>query len=322
MEKEAHELALKLRRLKLLHFEVIVAVADCASITAAAVALGRSQPAISQLLAEAEGALGVKLFSRGKQIRETAYLQPVLRYVRRAINDSWHLKTELETLALSGNSILRLGTMIVTGTDLVPNAIIHLREQSEPVQLDVVEDIAAGLWARFDRHEIDLIVGRLDERAFMDGVHAEPLYNDPHCVVVNNLHPLLSEKNLTWRDTVAYPWVLPPRDTVLRRAINATFLDHALRPPIPWVESASPTVSMALLRQTSCMNIMSLGAAEHHRGLGVCSILPLTLKYDVGPIGVVWGSRLLSPALHAVLASLRLAAKAKNDRLGRYHAER
>src|SRR5690606_16303460 len=88
MDKDRNRLALRLRRLKLLHFEVVLAVAECGSLTAAAAALGRSQPAVSQQLAEAEDALGVPLFTRGRQIRGTPYLPAVLRYMRRAINDT------------------------------------------------------------------------------------------------------------------------------------------------------------------------------------------------------------------------------------------
>lgn len=313
MENESSELALRLKRLKLLHFEVIVAVADYGGITAAAAALGRSQPAISQLLAESEHALGVTLFSRGRQIKGTPYLPPVLRYVRRAINDSWQLKRELETIARSGQSMLRLGTMIMTGTDIVPRAIINLREVEASIQLSIIEDTALGLWDRFNRNEIDLIVGRLDERAFSKDYEAQPLYKDPYCIVVNNQHPLLKLNNPRWEDTEDYPWVLPAIDTGLRRAIDVTFLAHSLRPPTPWVESASPSVNLALVRQTFCLNIMSYSAAEQHLNLGLCSVLPLTLKYDVGPIGVVWSARRLSPALKSVLNSLRLAAKQKNN---------
>ncbi|GAB2904142.1 LysR family transcriptional regulator [Paralcaligenes sp. KSB-10] len=305
MDESAHQMALRLRRLKLRHFEVLLAIAEHGSLTAAAAALGSSQPAVSQQLAETEDALGVALFSRGRQIKPTPYLPAVLRYVRRVINDSRQLQSELETLALGGQSMVRVGTMLVTGTELLPDAVIRLRQQSELIQMEVVEDIAAGLWARFERHELDLIVGRLDERAFAGNVRVEALYQDPHCVVVNKRHPLLKKKSLAWRDTVAYPWILPPRNTALRRAIDATFLDENLGPRTPWVESASPTVNLVLLSKTESLNVISKSAAGLYSGLGALAVLPLQLKYDVGPIGMVWAEAEESPALAAVLAALR-----------------
>lgn len=305
MNSDPRQMALRLRRLKLRHFEVLLAVAEHGSLTAAAAALGSSQPAVSQQLAETEDALGFVLFFRGRQIKPTPYLPAVLRYVRRVINNSHHLQNELETLALGGRSIVRVGTMLVTGTELLPNAIIGLRQQSELIQLEVVEDIASGLWSRFERQELDLIVGRLDERAFAGTVRAEALYQDPHCVVVGRQHPLLKKKRLAWRDTLSYPWVLPPRHTELRRAIDATFLDQSLDLPVPWIESASSTVNLVLLGKTDCLNVVSQSAARLYAKLNAFSILPLELKYDVGPIGMAWADEEESPALAAVLAAVR-----------------
>ncbi|TCT05736.1 LysR family transcriptional regulator [Paralcaligenes ureilyticus] len=305
MNSDPRQMALRLRRLKLRHFEVLLAVAEHGSLTAAAAALGSSQPAVSQQLAETEDALGFALFFRGRQIKPTPYLPAVLRYVRRVINNSHHLQNELETLALGGRSIVRVGTMLVTGTELLPNAIIGLRQQSELIQLEVVEDIASGLWSRFERQEIDLIVGRLDERAFTGAVLVEALYQDPHCVVVGRQHPLLKKKRVVWRDTLSYPWVLPPRHTELRRAIDATFLDQSLDLPVPWIESASSTVNLVLLGKTDCLNVVSRSAARLYAKLNAFSVLPLELKYDVGPIGMAWADEEESPALAAVLAAVR-----------------
>ena len=308
MEMNESKLALRLRRLKLLHFEVVIAVAESGSLTAAAAALGRSQPAVSQQLAEAEDALGVQLFSRGRQIKATVYLPAVLQYMRRSINDSWQLGNELETISQSGRNLLRIGTMPVTATVLVPNTIIYLREQGELIQLEVVEDIAAGLWARFERNEIDLIVGRLDERAYAKGVSAEAIFEDPHCIVVNKAHPLLKRKHLQWENTKNHPWVMPPRDTVLRRAVDATFLDLGLSPPVPWVESASPTVNLGLTAKTDCLTVISRSAVSQYIRFNAYSILPLRLKYEVGPIGMAWATNRLDPTLNTVVASLRVVA--------------
>jgi len=308
MDKDQTQLALRLRRLKLLHFEVVLAVAECGSLTAAADALDRSQPAISQQLAEAEGALGVPLFVRGRQIKPTVYLPTVLRYMRRAVNDSWQLRSELEMLSKGGRSVLRVGAMLVASTGVLPDAIISLHDDGAGVLLEVVEDIASGLWSRFERSELDLIVGRLDERAYADGVRSEALYRDQHCVVVAAGHPLGLSDSLDWNDTKAYPWILPPRNTALRRAIDATFLDQQLSPPQPWIESASPSVNLALLVQANCLNVVSRSAALHYVDLGACSILPVKLKYDIGPIGMVWVKGDTSPALDATLRALRKAA--------------
>lgn len=305
MHDEAQRLALNLRRLRLRHLEILLAVEAHGSLTAAAEALGASQPAVSQWLAEIESALGVPLFLRGRQIRPSPYLPVALRHARRVVADSRQLQQELAAVAAGTLGAVRIGSMLVSSAGLLPRALLSLAAQAEPLRIEVVEDIAAGLWARFERRELDLIVGRLDERAFRPQVHSEALFKDPHCVVAGRRHPLLRSARVSWAKAAAYPWILPPQQTALRRAIDATFVEQGLAPPEPWIESTSPMLNQALMRESRCIGVTSGEAAQHYQRLGLLSILPLSLGSDVGPVGMVWDRQEPSPALARVLQALR-----------------
>ena len=305
MQPDAEALALNMRRLRLRHLEVLLAVARDGSITAAAEALGATQPAVSQWLGEVEAAMGVPLFTRGRQIRPTAYLPAALRHARRTVADSYRLQREFDAVAAGTAGSVRIGTMLVSAAGLVPQALLRLKAGQELLQLQVVEDIASGLWARFERHELDVIVGRLDERAFRAGVRREALFADTHALVVAPAHPLARLRRPGWAQIMAFPWVLPPPETSLRRAIDATLLEQGLPPPAPWLESASPTVTEEVLRQTQCVGVLSGAAAARARRLRTLAMLPMHLASDIGPVGMVWDERESSPALDAVLQALR-----------------
>lgn len=298
-------LALNMRRLRLRHLEVLMAVARHKSITAAAHALGTTQPAVSQWLAEVESAMGVPLFTRGRQIQPTDFLPAVLRHARRIVADSHQLQAELQAVANGSAGQVRLGVMSAAAAALIPITIVKLKSQQERLQLNVVEDIAAGLWARFERNELDVIVGRLDERAFASGLRHEPLFEDAHAVVVRKNHPLARVRRLTWAQAAAYPWVLPPPNTALRRAIDASFVENDLAPPEPWLESAAVTVTEEVIRRTDCVGVQSGAIAARCKKLGMLTLLSLQLTSDVGPIGMVWAERESSPALDLVLQALR-----------------
>ncbi|MEJ7687819.1 MAG: LysR substrate-binding domain-containing protein [Variovorax sp.] len=305
------QLALNLRRLRLRHLEILLELNRHGSLTSTAEALGVSQPAVSQWLAEIEAALGVPLFVRGRQLQPSAYLPVALRYARRMVADSHQLEIELESVSTGSMGVVRIGSMGVGSAGLLPRALVQIGGQPERLQIEVVEDIASGLWARFGRREIDLIVGRLDERAFGSQVRSESLFNDPHCVVVGRAHPLLRAARQTWSRAAAYPWILPPRDTALRRAIDSTFLHHGLPPPLPWVESASGALNKELLQRTECLSVTSGAAAMRDEALGSLSVLRLRLSHDVGPVGMVWDAREESPALQSVLEALRASSRSK-----------
>jgi len=300
-----HELALNLRRLRLRHLEILLAVEHHGSLTATAEALGVSQPAVSQWLAEIEAALGVPLFLRGRQIRPSPYLPVALRHARRMVADSRQLQQELGAVAAGTLGVVRIGSMLVASTDLLPRALLALKARPEPLRIEVAEDIAAGLWARFERRELDLIVGRLDERAFGSQVRSEALFEDLHCVVAGRAHPLRKARRLSWAQAAAYPWILPPRDTALRRAVDATFVQQGLAPPQPWLESASSTLNQVLMRETPCLGVLSGAAAHHYERLGLLAILPLALQSEIGPVGMVWDLQEPSPALALVLQAFR-----------------
>ena len=173
-----------------------MSIERCGSITAAAEELGATQPAVSQWLAEIESALGVTLFVRGRQIRPTPFLAPVVRHARRMLADSHELRSELQAVADGAVGNVRVGVMLAAAVQVVPQMIVQLQSASVGPHLQVVEDIAAGLWARFERHELDLIVGRLDERAFGVGLRQESLFNDVHAVVARMGHPLTRKRNV------------------------------------------------------------------------------------------------------------------------------
>jgi len=309
MTQPDEHLALHLRRLRLRHFEILLAVARHGSLTATAQALDCGQPAVSQWLAEIEAAVGVALFVRGRQLKPTPQLAPVLRHARRVVADSWRLEHELAAVARGAHGLLRIGCMTGPSLDLLPQALLALRAEGAAPHFEVVEDIAQGLWERFARRELDLIVGRLDERAYAPGLAAEPLYAEPHSVVAGRHHPLGDAAALDWPQALAWPWILPPRHTMLRRAIDASFLAHALAPPAPWLETGAPGLVQRLLQASDCLAVVSGASGRHYAALGALQVLGLRLSVEVGPVGMAWTAGDDSPALQRMLQALRARAR-------------
>ena len=301
----ANRFANHLRRVRLRHLEVLLAVAQHGSLSATARAVGVSQPAVSQWIAEVECAVGVPLFVRGRQLRPTPHLETVLRHARRMVADSNQMALELQAISDGLGDRVRVGTMLAASAGLLPKALLRLRASGGPLLgVSVVEDIAQGLWERFERRELDLIVGRLDERVHAPNVSSEPLYDDPHCIVAGPTHPLLAT-HATWKRAAEHPWILPPAGTRLRTAIDATFVDQGLPPPTPWVESVSSTLNQWLMCETDCLSVLSGGAARRYAGQKLMRVLNLRLKYDVGPIGMAWDAHEPCPALQRLLQALR-----------------
>src|SRR5262245_3184938 len=68
------------RRVRFRDLQVLLAVADCGSMAKAAVQLGITQPAVSEIIAALESAFAVRLFDRGPQgVEPTVYGRALLK---------------------------------------------------------------------------------------------------------------------------------------------------------------------------------------------------------------------------------------------------
>ena len=303
-----------MRRLRLRHLEVLVCIAEAGSLTAAADALDASQPSVSQWLMDIESALGVRLFIRGRQLAPTEFLEPALWHARRMLNDSRRLEAELAAIGAGSAGTVRIGAMHVAGPKLMPSAILRIKALVPQTRIQLIEDIAAGLWPRFERNELDILVTRLDERSFGRGLKCEPLHDNPHCVMARSGHPLTKVRAPTWVQAAAYPWILPPAQTPLRAAIDATFIAAGLAPPQAWLESVAMTTNQAILRDTDSLVVVSTEVAQHFLAARTARILALRLTTDVGPVGMVWHDPEPSSAVGRALEAIRQAARALAER--------
>lgn len=297
-----------LRRLRLRQVQLLQELARSRSLTAAAASLGMTQPAVSQQLADVEAALGVTLFERAKGLRPTAYGEAALRWAAQTLASAQRLDEELAAMRSGASGLVRIGVMLVAAVELMPRVVARLAREDTTLRLVLHEDIMEGLWTRICGAELDLIVGRLDERVRASPLPHETLFEDKHCIAVRPGHPLARRRRPGWPETLQHPWVLPPENTALRRALTATFLAHGLPAPPPRVESNSLTVTQAILRSSDCVGVMSGSAGRRAQADGLLRTLPLELAGQELPVGAVWREALPSPAVARVLGVLRSEA--------------
>lgn len=290
-----------LKRIRYRHLEVLLAISRHGSLTAAAVALGISQPAVSQWLSDMEAAVGGPLFLRGQRLRPTPLAAPLLAHALRLLNDAQRVVEEISAIHAGAQGLVRVGAMQVAAASLVPHVLLQFRKTCPNIQLTLIEDVAAGLWARLERNEIDLLVTRLDARALASGLPRHRLFEDRHRVVCGRKHPLVQRKRLRWQDVVDYPWLMPTPGTPLRNAVEMTFVSAGVARPQELLASVSPTSHPVFLNATQALGIMSSAAALHLERQGLIQTLPLALTHEIGDVGLVWRDAAPAPGLQALI---------------------
>jgi DNA-binding transcriptional LysR family regulator len=289
------------RRIRFRHLEVLLTIARSGSLTAAASVLDITQPAVSQWLADIESAAGARLFERGRRLRPTPFAAPLLAHAERVLQDAQRALAEVQAIRGGGSGRVRIGAMSVATAALVPDAVLRLRERAPGVELSLAEDIAASLWAQFERNEFDLLVTRLDARALGSGLQQRRLFPDQHRVVCGPQHPLARRKRVTWREAVRYPWLMPPGGTPLHDALKETFAAAGVPPPPAMLTSTSLPANVELLRRSDAIGVQSGAVAASSLAQGRLAALPLKLVHDNGHVGLLWREAIPGPALAAVL---------------------
>jgi DNA-binding transcriptional LysR family regulator len=289
------------RRIRLRHLEILLVISRHRSLTAAAAELDITQPAVSQWLADIEAAVGVRLFERSQGLRPTPYAATMLAHAERVLKDAERAIAEVAAIRSGSSGRLRVGATQVATASLVPATVLWLREQAPGIELSLVEDTVARLWAEFERNEVDLLVTRLDVRALGSGLPHRRLFADSYRVVCGPHHPLAGCTQLGWCDVSRFQWLMPPTGTPLHEALSASFASAGIALPPVLLTSVSPAVNLALLRDTEALALQPTAMARRLQTTGELISLPLTLAHDTGDVGLVWREPEPGPVLAAAI---------------------
>lgn len=296
-------------RLKIRHLEVFMALVETGSQTATAALLHMTQPALSKWLRELEQSVGCPLFERGRPLRLTVYGQVVLRYAQRVLGDSLRTGHELEALRAGSSGRVRAGVLRAVAAILVPKAIMHCQRDAPHVQITIHEDTLDNLLPMLERHELDCVIGRLQPEALNADVLSEALYDEPVCAIVRTNHPLLHRDRVTWHDVAAFPWIVPLPGTPMRLRLESEFAAAGLPAPVDPIESSSLLTNEKLLQETDMVSVVSRQLAAHYASSGSLSILPLKMRYALGPVGMIWADANPTAAVTRFLDAVRAEAR-------------
>jgi DNA-binding transcriptional LysR family regulator len=179
--------------------EAFVSVAQCKSFTAAAHSLDISTSAISNLIAELESIVHVRLFERStrKVVLNDAgrLLLPVaLAFCRELAS----LELVAEGLAAQSVRKIRIAAPMVMASSILPEMIAQFQISNPETEIELVETGVEWLGERVAQGETDLAVG--PDRATDDTVIAEELMPTRWVAWLCPDHQLARKDILLWRD--------------------------------------------------------------------------------------------------------------------------
>jgi len=180
-------------------------VAALGSFTRAAAACFVSQPSLSQQIQKLEGELGRPLFDRlGRSVRLTEAGEALLARVLPALAMLEDARARIKDEPDQGR--LTIAAIPTIAPYLLPRIIRDFSRTFPRAELEVVEDVTAGILRRAAEGELDLALVALPIQA--EGVVVEPLFTEELHLVVPAGHALAARTKVSLADLAQEPFVL------------------------------------------------------------------------------------------------------------------
>ena len=257
----------RMDRLRMRHLRLLDRLARQGSLSAAADSLGMSQPGATKLLHELEEAFQCKLIERSvKGGVLTAAGANVLDRLRVALNAIGTARTARDSDR--DTPLVRLGIIPLVGIHALSHVMADLRaDQQMPriqIKLGTVDSLIKGLMDG----EVDCVVGFLDETTTSETVQklkVITLWEEKLVLVAAKNHALARSKKVTLDKVHACDWVLMPKGSANRRAVENLFLNSGQVPPSPCIETESFQIALSLISASNMLTAVPESAFRQYQ---------------------------------------------------------
>lgn len=194
---------------------VMKAIADEGSFTGAALSLGYSQPAISQMVRRLEQRTGTVLVDRvGRQVRLTEAGQVLARHATGVLAALDAAEEEVAAIAGLRSGRVRLTSFPSATATIVPPALATVRREYPDVSVSFAEAEPAEAITSLRAGECDLVIAfsyddatLADGEADLDGLSVLPLLEDPVLLALPADHPLAAAPSVRLEQVAQEDWI-------------------------------------------------------------------------------------------------------------------
>ena len=264
--------------------QAFLAVARAGSYAGASQATGLSGASLHRAVAHLCVALGQRLIDRrGRTIMLTPVGERRLRGFGLAMAE---LRAGLAEIAAWQGKIggrIVIGAMPLSRARWLPEAISRFAASHPGVDLAVVEGSYAELCGPLRNGDLDMILGALREGAEADDLAQERVFVDRPQIIMRSGHPLLARQEAHGA-LLDYSWILPGRDTPLRRYWEAMMAGIGEAVPHVGIECGSVMTIRQLLLSGDALTLLSPDQVSVELAAGLLAALapPVAVERTIG----------------------------------------
>lgn len=298
-------------RLKLSQLRLVAAIEDAGSVSAAAQTLNLSQPAASRMVAELEASFGAALCERlARGVRLTPLGAALARHARSVLWQLAEAEREMGDIRQGRSGSVSVGAVSGPAFDLMPATVTKLREIAPEIELVVKIDSSNVLARDLLAGRLDFLLARVPDELDPDEFDSLAAGVEEARLIARAGHPLAGKGAVELADLAQCEWVMQPRGTPLRRALETLFLNASLSPPRRILATTSLTMTLMTVARADAVAAVSHEVARFACGDLALAELPTPAPLVVQPYSLVTArKRPLSPAARTVYEAVRGLAR-------------
>jgi len=233
------------------HLRTFLRVYSHRSLSAAALEMGVSQPALSKVLRRLEGEFGVPLFNRLPRGLEPTEYGIALAEAARAIDTNYRLAMrQIDAMRDAKVGELNLGAGATWRDRLLPEAVAAFVEKRPGVRVTIQTGSSDTILTSLIDGEIDMaFVPVQDGAQYSQDVSSEVLVTDTLVVAARKGHPLTGRKDVPLAELARMRWAMATGRYVAER-FRAVFKRHGIEPPEPIVATEDMNCLLDVVART------------------------------------------------------------------------
>ena len=267
----------------------LIAIADTGSFTVAARKLGLSQPTVHRTARSLEAIAGVPLFTaRPSGVTLTPSAQAIVLGTKLAQSEIRQGFEEISRELGTDTGTIVLGSLPLARTTIVPKAIHAMVSSTTGVQVRVIDGRYAELLRSLREGDLDCLIGALRYPPPAEDVEQKLLFRDALAIVAHPSHPLANKRDIDIEDTLAFPWIAPPRETPAGQYLFETLRLHERKKSPVRVVSSSMATLRGTLSEGTYVSIVSRHQISVDEKLGMIAALDIPLTGQTRDIGLTY----------------------------------
>jgi DNA-binding transcriptional LysR family regulator len=300
------------RRLRLRDLHVFFTVVERGSMAKAAAQLGVSQPAVSEVIADLEHALGVRLLDRNSQgVEPTVYGRALLKRGTVVFDELKQSIRDIEFLADPTAGEVRIGCAESLAAGVLPPVIQRFSAQYPRVSMHFNQMITPTLdLPELRARKLDLVIARVRMGGPLtsegDDLNIETIYHDDLVVAAGLQTQWARRQKIDLAELVDEPWILQPANSWNDAILGEAFRARGLPMPKAALTTFSVHLRASLLTLGPFLTSFPGSVLRVNAGRFSLKALPVDLPKQPWPVAIVTlKNRTLSPVVQLFIDHVR-----------------